>query len=127
MKTKERLSKTQKMRRKEAKARREMNKKWERMEIMPKYRHAIIRQSCRDITALIQDECFDGILLQLNPRSESKSYKEQKRLLRRIIEKRQAQAIHRKIGRTNDRFASHMKHHSTSKSANDLHRFQFCA
>lgn len=127
MKAKEKLTPTQKKRNKEANARREMNKKWERLEGRSKYLHAVAKKSCNDITTMIQDECFDGILLQLNPRSESKSYKEQKRLLRRIIEKRQAQAIHRKIGRTNNRFATHMKHHSASKSANDLHRFQFCA
>lgn len=127
MKTKQRLTPTQKMRRKEAKARREINKKWERMEGRSKYLQEVAKKSCNDITALIQDECFDGILLQLKPRSEHKSHKEQKRLLRRIIEKRQAQAIHRKIGRSHDRFVTHMKHHSASKSANDLHRFQFCA
>lgn len=41
-----------------------------------------------------------------NDRNSSKSDKEQARLVRRIVEKRQAQAAHHKIGRTDDLYAS---------------------
>lgn len=111
----------------EANARRKVNEKWKHVASLRCYQWAATREGCRNITAMIQEECFDGILLQLYERSSSKSYQSQKRLLRRIVEKRQAQSIHRTIGRTNDRFINHIKNHSISRSVNDLNRFRFYA
>ena len=111
----------------EANARRKVNKSWEQVENKRRYKYAVISQLCGDTTTMIEEECFDGILLQLNERNESKSQNTQKRLLRRIIEKRQAQSIHKAIGRTCDRFVNHMQTLNTSRSIKELHRMQFCA
>lgn len=111
----------------EAKARRKINKSWEHVETKRRYKRAATHQACMNTTSIIVAECFDGILLQLNERSDSKSYNYQKRILRRIVEKRQAQSIHHTIGRSRDRFANHMRNHSISKSVKELRKIQFCA
>ena len=115
-----------KKRQAEANARRKVNEKWECVESLRCYQKAAVREGCNNITATIEEECFDGILLHLSSRSESKSYNSQKRILRRIVEKRQAQSIHRTIGRTTDRFSTHMKVRSISSSVSELRRSQFC-
>ena len=109
----------------EANARRKVNKSWTQEERRRRYKQAAIAQACAKATALIATECFDGIILQLNDRNESKSYSSRKRILRRVIEKRQAQSVHRTIGRTCNRFANHMTIRSVSKSVGDLHRLSF--
>ena len=116
-----------KKRQAEANARRKVNEKWECVESLRCYQQAAAREGCNNITATIQKECFDSILLQLNSRNESKSYNTQKRILRRIVEKRQAQLIHHTIGRTIDRFSTHMRTRSISQSVSELQHLQFCA
>lgn len=116
-----------KKRQAEANARRKVNEKWECVERLRCYQQAATREGCSNITATIQEECFDSILLHLSSRSESKSYNTQKRILRRIVEKRQAQLIHHTIGRTIDRFSTHMKTRSISQSVSELQHLQFCA
>lgn len=111
----------------EANARRKVNKNWAEVEHKRRYKRAATFQACVNTTSLIEAECFDGILLQLNERNESKSYNSQKRILRRIVEKRQAQSVHRAIGRSRDRFVNHMTNCNISKSVRDLHRMSFCA
>lgn len=116
-----------KKRQAEANARRKVNKKWVCLEGLRCYQQAATREGCSNITATIQKECFDSILLHLSSLSESKSYNTQKRILRRIVEKRQAQLIHRTIGRTIDRFSKHMETWSISRSVGELRHRQFCA
>lgn len=111
----------------EADARRKVNAEWERVASLRRYKRAAVKHACDSATAMIQNECFDGILMQLNSRSESKSNNSQKRVLRRIIEKRQAQSIHRSIGRTIDRFSNYMQTRSISRSVSELRRCQYCA
>lgn len=109
----------------EAKVRRKVNKNWKIVEAKRNYKSAAVWQASGNATAMIQNECFDGILLQLNERNDSKSYNTQKRILRRIVEKRQAQSIHRALGRTEDRFATSMRNRSISRSVSDIRRFQY--
>lgn len=116
-----------KKRQAEANARRKVNEKWECVESLRCYQQAAVREGCNNITETIQKECFDSILLHLSSRNESKSYNTQKRILRRIVEKRQAQLIHHTIGRTIDRFSTHMKTRSISWSVGELRHRQFCA
>ena len=81
---------------KEAQARRKLNEDWQKIEFTGKYRKAVARGAGWDTTDRIADEVLDGIFLKLKARDGEKSTSEQKRLLRRIVEKRQAQAIYAK-------------------------------
>lgn len=116
-----------KKQKREAEARRKVNQNWQRVERQPNYRCAATWLACTKATDEIKDECFDGILLQLNERNEAKSTSVQRRLLRRIVEKRQAQSVHRAIGRSFDRFSNRMKTGSISECVDRLHRHRFCA
>ena len=86
----------------EANAHHKVNKKWELIENTPRYRSALAKEVCETITKKIEIEVLNGLLLNLNIRSQAKTPNVQNRILRRIIEKRQAQANHKKHGRTND-------------------------
>ena len=92
----------QKRIRTEANARRKVNKSWEKVEHTPRYCSASAKYVCDTITRKIEIEVLDGILLNLSIKSQSKSPSVQNRILRRIVEKRQAQANHKKFGRTED-------------------------
>lgn len=60
------------------------------------------KEVCEVTTQRIEKEVLDGIFLNLNSKVQSQSTKVQNRILRRIVEKRQAQANHKKNGRTED-------------------------
>ena len=90
----------------EANARRKVNKSWEKVEHTPRYRSASAKEVCDTITKKIEIEVFDGILLNLSIKSQAKSPSVQNRILRRIVEKRQAQANHKKFGRTSLQYIS---------------------
>lgn len=111
----------------EAKARRKANAQWKCLTHHPKYQAAAVRDSSSRTTQLLEEELFDDFFLSLHEHNSVKSYNEQKRILRRIVEKRQAQSTRRRTNRTDDRFVSHLQRHSTSQSMSDLHRYQLCA
>ncbi len=111
----------------EANARRMASQKWEKLGRGLKYRKATARFACRSITAHLKEELFDGILINLRGKNSEKSYSVQKRVLRRIVEKRQAQQTHRHVGRTDDLFSGHMSRHCTSISMKELKRYQWGA
>lgn len=79
---------------KESKVRKRLYENWQRVEATDKYQRAVAKSSGKQMTEKIAEEVLDGIFLNLNRRSQDKSWSEQKRILRRIVEKRQAQAIH---------------------------------
>ena len=109
----------------EVKARREAIQNWERLKQNTKYQMAVAEESCNLLTQELKEELFDGILLNL--RAENKSYRCQKRTLRRIVEKRQAQTMHRIVGRSGDRYSSHMVSHCVGESMSQLHKHMWCA
>jgi len=111
----------------EANARRKVAKSWELVARGVKYRKAAAKESCGRLTQIMEDELFDGILLNLSGRNSMKSYTCQKRILRRIVEKRQAQKAYRRIGRTESRYANYILRECTNKSMNDLQHYQRCA
>ena len=110
---------------KEAKARRKVNEDWQRIESTGKYRKAVARGAGCNTTDRIADEVLDGIFLILKAREGEKSASEQKRLLRRIVEKRQAQAIHTKTRESRDRKAAVAVITNTSKCLERLHNLRF--
>lgn len=111
----------------EANARRRVAQQWACVGKTHKYMDAATTESCDVLTQRIEDELFDGILLSLNERCSLKPYREQMRVLRRIVEKRQAQAIHQRVGRRTDGYARHLCRSNASRSMDDLRRFHTCA
>lgn len=111
----------------EANARRAVNKRWKQMERTNGYHCALMREICKATTAKIEEEVLDGILLQLKERNESKSASAQNRLLRRIVEKRQAQATHSRDGRTSDLTYRHVMETNTSRSMAAIRKKRFAA
>lgn len=111
----------------EANARRKVAKSWALVARGVKYRKAAAKESCDHLTQILKDKLFDGILLNLSGRNSMKSYTCQKRILRRIVEKRQAQKAYRRIGRTESCYANYILRECTNKSMNDLQHYQRCA
>lgn len=107
---------------KEAKARREVNEKWEHMESTPGYRKAANREMYQTTIRKIEVEVLDGNMLNLNVRSQSKPMSVQIRILRRIVEKRQAQANHRKNGRSADLSSVYITISCTSQCMIDIRK-----
>ena len=112
---------------KEANARRKINKSWEKVESTPRYRSASAKEVCDTITKKIEIEVLDGILLDLSIKSRAKSASVQNRILRRIVEKRQAQANHKKYGRTEDLTSVHVSIISTSRCMEAIRKKRFAA
>ena len=111
----------------EANARRKVAKSWELVAKGFKYRKAAAKESCGRLTQILEEELFDGIILNLKGRNGMKSYACQKRILRRIVEKRQAQSAHRRAGRSGNRFTKQLQHYCASQSLDCLKRYQLCA
>ena len=111
----------------EASARRKVNKSWEKMEHTPRYRSASAKEICNTITKKIEVEVLDGILLNLSIKSRNKSASVQNRILRRIVEKRQAQANHNKYGRTEDLTLVHVSITNISRCMEAIRKKRFAA
>ena len=110
---------------KKAKARRKVNEDWQRVESTCKYREAAVRRAGWNTTDRIANEILDGILLSLNTRNREKSASEQKRLLRRIVEKRQAQSVHAITGKDRNRKTAVAVIINTNKCMDRLHHLRF--
>ena len=91
-----------------------------------RYKRAAVKEASWNSLDDIKIEVFDGILIALSPHNSGKSLNVQKRVLRRIVEKRQAQIAHRYIGHTDDLTASHIASAYISKNMKMLHQFQNC-
>lgn len=111
----------------EANARRKVSKSWEKVEHIPRYRSASAKYVCDAITRKIEIEVLDGILLNLSIKSQAKSPSVQNRILRRIIEKRQAQANHKKFGRTENLTSIHISITGTSRCMEAIRKKRFAA
>ena len=122
MRERTKISDHERQRQAEVNARRKMNEKWERMEETPQYKNAVVTEVFQSTTKKIAIELFDGILLELNIRNQQKPANVQNRLLRRIVEKRQAQANHQKNGRTDDLTSVHITISCTSKCMDEINK-----
>lgn len=85
------------------------------LETTHKYRRSLAKETGDKTTEALKGELLDGLFITLNERNSSKSDKEQARLVRRIVEKRQAQAAHHKIGRTDDLYSSKVSRSNACK------------
>ena len=106
----------------EANARRKTNKRWEHVEASDRYRKAATKELCNMTTNKIEIEVLDGIFLNLSIKSQVKPSRVQDRILRRIVEKRQAQASHKKYGRSEDLTTMHITLTCTSKCMEDIRK-----
>ena len=111
----------------EAKARSRVNRNWEKVQNSQRYRSASAKVVCDTVTKKIEVEVLDGILLKLNIKSQLKPTSVQNRILRRIVEKRQAQANHQKHGRTEDLASIHVSITSTSRCMETIRKKRFAA
>lgn len=97
-------------------------KTWKRVGSRIAYQRAAAKASCHRTTEHIENEFFDGIFLNLRC-SENKSYNMQKRILRRIVEKRQAQSAYHSVRHSQSRFSEQLTRHCVSVSMGALRRF----
>jgi hypothetical protein len=111
----------------EANARRKVAMSWAYVACGKNYKQNALRESEWKLTQKIEKELFDGIFLTLKERHEEKSYRVRKRMLRRIIEKRQAQSAHKCVGRTNDRLGAYLRNKTVGTCIKKIHKHQQCA
>lgn len=101
-------------------------KRWAIVGNSMRYKCAAVREASWNSFDDIKEEAFDGILITLSSHNSGKSLNVQKRILRRIVEKRQAQIAHRYMGHTDDLTASHLASVYISKCMEMLHQYQNC-
>lgn len=100
---------------------------WGKVSHSKKYRKAVAKDLCQGVAAEVIEECLDGVCLNLSDEISMRSDAAQKRILRRIVEKRQAQANHRKLGRTGNLFAAYLEKACCSNSLTEINLYRFCA
>lgn len=105
---------------------RNVAKSWAIVGNSMRYKRAAVRKASWNSLDDIKEDTFDGILIDLSPHNSGKSLNVQKRVLRRIVEKKQAQIAHRYIGHTEDLTASHIASAYLSKCMKILHQYQNC-
>lgn len=105
---------------------RNIAKRWAIVGNSMRYKRAAVREASWNSLDDIKEEAFDGILITLSSHNSGKSLSVQKRILRRIVEKRQAQVAHRYMGHTDDLTASHLASVYMSKTMKILHQYQNC-
>ena len=110
----------------EANARRRIAKAWARTGNCMSYKRAAVRETYRCTVNSMEDELFDGILLSLSPHNSSKSMSVQMRVLRRIAEKRQAQAAFKYIGRSEDLLTEYTMSTCAKSCMRELRRYLMC-
>lgn len=121
------LQQVMKNKKAEARARRKVIKSWEKVEHTPRYRSASAKEVCDAVTKKIEEEVIDGIFLNLNSKSQAKSTSVQNRILRRIVEKRQAQANHKRHGRTEDLTSTRVSITNTRCCMAEIRKKRFAA
>lgn len=126
-KRKRRQMRAETMKRLEANARRKVAKSWALIGAGNKYQKAAVRESCSLITSEIKENFINGSYLDLREKNSVKSDNVQKRILRKVVEKRQAQALHRITRHTQDLFASHCVRECCSKSMKEINLFRRCS
>lgn len=94
------------MKKHNAKLRHQLNESWQAIEQTGKYRRASNLVAFKLANNNIEADMMDGIILRLNEKHDGEPMVVKMRLFRRIVEKRQAQVVHKTIGRSRDRRSS---------------------
>ena len=111
----------------EVNTRRRINKSWQEIEDTPRYHSMLARKTCDITNRKIEIEVLDGILLNLNVRNQTKPTSVQYRILRRIVEKRQAQANHKKYGHTEELTSIHISIGTKNRCMQAVHKKRLAA
>ena len=90
-----------------------VNASWKLLESTARYHRFAAKERGIKVALKIENELLDGIFFKLSDRNQGKSCNVQKRIFRRIVEKRQAQANHRRFGRSDDLQAAYYTSLST--------------
>ena len=125
-KTQKKQIEAEKKRKMMEKYQKDINKRWMLMETTNRYRVFVAKEVCGKTTDALKSELLDGLFINLRERNSSKSDKEQVRLVRRIVEKRQAQAAHHKIGRTKNLYTSKVTRRNTCECMMAFRKQMFC-
>ena len=86
-----------------------------------KMRQAVIKEMCSNITQQLIEELTEDASLCLSGHYSVESDNVKRRVMRRIVEKRQAQMTHRLIGRSKDGFSRHLNQRCASRSMDTIH------
>ena len=103
-----------------------LKKRWTALEKRTRYIKWVEKDIFKNEVIKVKRDLFEGIFLTLDERNGHKSRSVQKRLLRRIVEKRLAQASHRRIGRMNGALIGYFIKSNVGKSMESLRRYQAC-
>lgn len=103
------------------------NKKWAFVAQGSRYVRALAKQDCCQTSKELTDELFDGGEICLSQRHSMKSSKAQRRIVRRIAEKKLAQKAWRHTAQTLGRYVSHVVEHSIGECMADVRQQQLCA
>lgn len=107
--------------------RRKESRAWGCMAKRKKYVNAVTRDFCCSVTSELIEECLDGVCLNLSMSNRMKSDRVQKRILRRIVEKRQAQAFHNRVKGAHGLYASHIEKNCCSNCMERIQQHRYSA
>lgn len=100
---------------------------WERISRGKRYRRFAAKEAWNAVTQKIKEDVFDGILLNLSERNSGKTTRKQERILRRIVEKRQAQATFKQVGRSENLLTASLANCGSARCMKSLHKYRWCA
>lgn len=75
----------------------QLAKSWEKSSQKVSYKRASVRESNEQIVKKAKDKLYDRAMLEQSERNGDQSQKMQHEILRSVIEKRQASAVHKNI------------------------------
>lgn len=84
----------------------QLAKSWEKASKEVSYKRALAKESNEQIVNKAKDKLYDRVMLEQSERNGDQSQKMQHEILRSIIEKRQASAVHKNIGYGEARYVS---------------------
>lgn len=103
---------------------RENTKRLILMQTSPKFRYSMMKDVCKKTTDIIKEEIMDGLFFSLNNRNDLMSENKKRRIVRRIVEKRQAQASHHIVGRTDNLFNASIANECISSCWSEINRLR---
>lgn len=75
----------------------QLAKSWEKSSQKVSYKRASVREPNEQIVKKAKDKLYDRVILEQSERNGNQSQKMQHEILRSVIEKRQASAVHKNI------------------------------
>ena len=110
---------------KKEKIRKRLLKSWTKIACGIGYKYAATEETYKNSMQEIEDEMSDGgKLLPLSSRYRNKSINVQKRVLRRIIEKKQSQMAHRFFGHTDNLLTKRIANVFSKRCMKEVSRHQ---